>query len=74
MDNLKPTLFFIFAALLFWFIGPIIVKYQLKFHNKHNPKLVEKTPGIFKGMKIFFRVFSIICIIFAFIVLLGIKI
>ncbi len=74
MDNIKPTLFFIFAALLFWFLGPIMVKYQLRFHKKHNPNLVEKAPGIFKGMKIFFQVFSIICVLFAFIMLFGIKI
>lgn len=73
MGNTKVALFFTFAALLFWFIGPIIVRFQLMFHNKYNPKLVEKSPKIFKGMKIFFRAFSIICIIFAFIVFFGIK-
>jgi len=70
----KPTLFLIFAALIFWFVVPIIVKLQLRFHKKHYPNLVEKSPGIFKGMKIFLQVFSIICVFFAFVVLFEIKI
>ena len=74
MDNIKPTLFFIFAALIFWFVGSLIVKYQLSFHKKHNPKLVKKAPGIFKWLKIFFQIFPIICVLFAFIMLFGIKV
>ena len=68
---MEAPLFFIFAALFFWFGGPVIVNRLFKFHTVHNPKLVEKAPGIFTGFKIFFKVFSFLCLILALLILFG---
>ena len=42
------------------------------FHEKHNPSIVQKAPWIFTGFNIFYKTFSILCLIFIILIWIGV--
>lgn len=65
------SLFFIFGFFFFRIIGPIITGKLKSFHEKHNPSLVDKAPGIFKFFNLFFKAFAIFCLVYVVMIWIG---
>jgi hypothetical protein len=65
------SLFFIFGFFFFRVIGPIISRKLKDFHNRNNTGIVEKAPGIFKFVSLFFKAFALFCLIYAVMIWTG---
>jgi hypothetical protein len=62
--KLGLSLFFLGGFFFFRIVGPIITGKLKDFHIKNNTGLVEKVPIIFKFFNLFFKVGSIMCLIY----------
>ena len=65
------SLFFIFGFFFFRIGGKIITGKLKNFHEKNNPKLVEKAPWIFTFFNVFFKASAIMCLIFVVMIWTG---
>jgi len=58
------SLFMLFGFFFFRKVGPILTGRLKDFHVKNETGLVEKAPVIFKIFTIFFKIASIMCLIY----------
>ena len=65
------SLFFILGFFLIRIGGRIMTNKLKSFHEKNNPKLVERAPWIFTFFIVFSKVSSIMCLIFVVLIWTG---
>ncbi|MEX0312860.1 MAG: hypothetical protein AB3N18_01685, partial [Allomuricauda sp.] len=58
------SLYMLFGFFFFRKIGPILTGKLKEFHIRNNTGLVEKAPIIFKAFNDFYKIASIMCLIY----------
>ncbi|UKM66157.1 hypothetical protein GSB9_02736 [Flavobacteriaceae bacterium GSB9] len=62
--KIKLSLFFLLGFFFIRITGPIITGKLKSFHEKNNPKMIEKAPWIFTIFNYFFKVGAMMCLIY----------